>query len=123
MPTKIYTNEVLRLAKKDLINSAANITGGGIIENIVRSVPKNLTTNIDLSKIKVPYIFKWLKKKNISDIEMLKTFNCGVGFCLIVDKKNINIVKNFFGKKYKPYEIGFISKSNKRLNLTKKVKW
>ena len=63
MPTKIYTNEVLRLAKKDLINSAANITGGGIIENIVRSVPKNLTTNIDLSKIKVPYIFKWLKKK------------------------------------------------------------
>ena len=123
MPTKIYTDEVLRLANKDLINSAANITGGGIIENIVRSVPKNLTTNIDLSKIKVPYIFKWLKKKNISDIEMLKTFNCGVGFCLIVDKKNINIVKNFFGKKYKPYEIGFISKSNKRLNLIKKVKW
>ena len=54
---------------------------------------------------------------------MLRTFNCGVGFCLIVDKKNINKVKNFFGKKYEPYEIGFISNSNKRLNLIKKIKW
>ena len=86
-PTKIYTDEVLKLVQKNLINSAANITGGGIIENIIRSVPKDLTTNIDLSKIKVPFIFKWLKNKNISDMEMLKTFNCGVGFCLIVNKK------------------------------------
>ena len=123
IPTKIYTNEVLRLVQKNLINSAANITGGGIIENIIRSVPKNLSANIDLSKINVPYIFRWLKKKNITDIEMLRTFNCGVGFCLIVDKKNINIVKKFFSKKYKPYEIGFITKSSKRLNLINKIKW
>ena len=122
-PTKIYTDEVLKLVQKNLINSAANITGGGIIENIIRSVPKDLTTNIDLSKIKVPFIFKWLKNKNISDMEMLKTFNCGVGFCLIVNKKNINKIKSYFNKKFKPYEIGFISKSSKRLNLIKKVKW
>ena len=123
MPTKIYTNEVLRLVQKNLINSAANITGGGIIENIIRSVPKNLSANIDLSKINVPYVFRWLKKKNITDIEMLRTFNCGVGFCLIVDKKNINIIKKFFSKKYKPYEIGFITKSSKRLNLINKITW
>ena len=122
-PTKIYTDEILKLVQKNLINSAANITGGGIIENIIRSVPKDLTTNIDLSKIKVPFIFKWLKNKNISDMEMLKTFNCGVGFCLIVNKKNINKIKSYFNKKFKPYEIGFISKSSKRLNLIKKVKW
>ncbi len=122
-PTKIYTNEVLKLVKKDLIASAANITGGGIIENIIRSVPKNLTTNIDLSKIKVPYIFKWLKKKNISDNEMLRTFNCGVGFCLIVKKKNINKIKSHFNKNFMPYEIGYISNSTKRLNLINKVKW
>ncbi len=122
-PTKIYTEEVLKLVQKNLINSAANITGGGVIENIIRSVPKNLTTNIDLSKIKVPFIFKWLKNKNITDMEMLKTFNCGVGFCLIVNKQNINKIKSYFNKKYKPYEIGFISKSSKRLNLIKKVKW
>ena len=122
-PTKIYTNEVLKLVKKDLIASAANITGGGIIENIIRSVPKNLTTNIDLSKIKVPYIFKWLKNKNINDREMLKTFNCGVGFCLIVKRENIKKIQAHFEKDFIPYEIGFISNSKKKLNLINKVKW
>ena len=62
-PTKIYTKEILNLTKNNLINSAAHITGGGLMENIERSVPKNLSINIDLSKIKVKYIFKWLKKK------------------------------------------------------------
>ena len=63
----------------------ANITGGGIV-NIIRAIPENLTANIDLSKIKDNKIFKWIKSKNVSDNEMLKTFNCGVGFCLIVEK-------------------------------------
>ena len=122
-PTKIYTKEVLSLVENGLINSSANITGGGIVENITRSVPKNLTVNIDLSKIKVPKIFRWLKSKNISDMEMLRTFNCGVGFCLITDVKKVSKLKRFFSKKFKPYEIGFISKSTKKLNLLKKVKW
>ena len=64
------------MCKKNLIHSAANITGGGIVENIIRSIPNNLTANIDLSKIKVLDIFSWLKSKNISDKEMLRTFNC-----------------------------------------------
>ena len=67
-PTKIYTKEILKLVKNDLINSAANITGGGITENIIRSVPNNLSVNIDLSKIKIPFIFKWLKNKKINDL-------------------------------------------------------
>ena len=123
LPTKIYTKEILKLVKNNLINSAANITGGGITENIVRSVPNNLTANIDLSKIKIPFIFKWLKSKNISDIEMLKTFNCGVGFCLIVNKKNINKIKSYFNKKFKPYEIGYISQSKKKLSFISSLKW
>ena len=86
-PTKIYTKEILKLVSKNLINSAAHITGGGIIENITRSIPNNLSINIDLSKIKTKKIFKWLKSKNISNYEMLRTFNCGVGFCIIIDKK------------------------------------
>ena len=49
-PTKIYTLEILKLAEKNLINSAAHITGGGLIENIKRSVPEELSINIDLSK-------------------------------------------------------------------------
>ena len=122
-PTKIYVKEILNLNEKKLIHASANITGGGIIGNINRSVPDNLTVNIDLSKIKVKKIFKWIKSKNISDTEMLKTFNCGVGFCLIADKKNIKKIKKAFAVNYKPYEIGYISKTSKRLKLFKSIKW
>ena len=79
-PTKIYCEEILKLSNKDLINSAAHITGGGLVENLLRSVPNYLTLNVDLSKIKILKIFKWLKTKNISDQDMIRTFNCGVGF-------------------------------------------
>ena len=79
-PTKIYSKEILNLVNKNLINSAAHITGGGLIENLLRSIPSGLSLNLDLSKIKTTSIFKWLKNKNISDQEMLQTFNCGVGF-------------------------------------------
>ena len=122
-PTKIYTNEILKLTNNNLINSSAHITGGGLIENIVRSIPNNLSINIDLSKIKTKKIFKWLKSNNVSDLEMLKTFNCGVGFCIIVDKKNINKIKKYFNKDYMPYEIGYISQNVKKLNLFNSIKW
>ena len=119
IPTKIYTKEILQLIEIKLIKSAAHITGGGLIENI----PSNLTVNIDLSKIKPKKIFRWIKSKNISDLEMLKTFNCGVGFCIIIDKNDSNKVKKFFSKKYMPYEIGYISKSKEKLKLFNKLKW
>ena len=106
-----------------MINAAAHITGGGIIENITRSVPSHLSVNIDLSKIKVKNIFKWIKSKNISDKEMLRTFNLGVGFCIIVEKKNINKIKKYFHKSFMPYEIGNISKSKKKLNFYNKILW
>ena len=113
-PTKIYSKEILKLTNKNLIHAAAHITGGGLIENLLRSVPENLTLNIDLSKIKILKIFKWLKTKKLSDQEMMRTFNCGVGFCLIVPKNNISKIKKLFSKQYLPYEIGFISKDKKK---------
>ena len=122
-PTKIYTKEILKLVNKNLINSAAHITGGGLIENITRSIPNNLSINIDLSKIKTKKIFKWLKSKNISNYEMLRTFNCGVGFCIIIDKKNIKKIKKYFSKDYMPYEIGYVSSKGKKLNLYNSIKW
>ena len=122
-PTKIYTKEILKLVNRNLINAGAHITGGGLIENITRSVPNNLSINIDLSKIKIKKIFKWLKSKNLSDLEMLKTFNCGVGFCIIINKKNINKVKKYFTKDYMPYEIGYVSEGFKKLNLYNSIKW
>ena len=122
-PTKIYSKEILRLTKKNLIHSAAHITGGGLIENLLRSIPKNLTLNINLNKIKILKIFKWIKSKNISDSEMMRTFNCGVGFCLIVNKKNISEIKKIFPKKYEPYEIGYISKEKNKVKLKNSLKW
>ena len=122
-PTKIYTKEIMQLSKKNLIHSAAHITGGGLIENLSRSVPKNFVINLDLSKIKVKNIFKWLKKNNVSNNEMLRTFNCGIGFCIIVKKKNVNNIKKYFIKKYRPYEIGFISRGKEVFSLIKNIKW
>ena len=122
-PTKIYSNEILKLANYNLINASAHITGGGLVENLLRSVPEHLALDIDLSKIKTTKIFKWLKSKNISDKEMMSTFNCGIGFCLIVPKKNISKIKRFFSKQFMPYEIGFISKNKKRINLSNSIIW
>jgi len=122
-PTKIYSKEILKLTDKNLINSAAHITGGGLIENLLRSVPSNFTLNIDLSKIKILKIFKWLKTKNISDQEMIKTFNCGIGFCIIAPRKNIKRIKRVFPKNYTPYEIGLITDEKVKINLSKSLKW
>ena len=54
---------------------------------------------------------------------MLRTFNCGVGFCLIVNKKNISQIKKVFSKKYRPYEIGYISMEKDKVKLKNSLKW
>ena len=122
-PTKIYVKEINKINSKKLISGCANITGGGLLDNLIRVIPDALSISINLSKIKVKPIFKWLKKNNIKDSEMLKTFNCGVGFCLITNKKNISKVKKIFSKEYKPYEIGFVSKKKSRINIYGKIQW
>ena len=122
-PTKIYVNEVLKLINKNLLNGCANITGGGIADNIKRVIPNKLCASIDLKKINTLRIFKWLKNNNISDKEMLKTFNCGVGFCLIIESKNLKKVKSYFPKKYKPYIVGKITKGSNKVKLNDKICW
>ena len=122
-PTKIYVNEILKLIDKNLINGCANITGGGIAENIIRVLPENLCANIELNKVKPLEIFHWLKKNNIQDQEMLKTFNCGVGFCIIINPKNLKKILNFFSKEFKPYIIGQIIKGSKKVKINGKIKW
>ncbi len=122
-PTKIYVKEVLNLNKNNLINGCANITGGGLEDNIKRIIPKELTADINLDKIKTKKIFSWLKKNNIEDKEMLKTFNCGVGFCIIVHPKNLSKVKKFFTKKYKPYVIGKINSGKNKVKFNEKINW
>ena len=122
-PTKIYVKEVLNLIDKNLINGCANITGGGLSDNIQRVIPKNHCAEIDLSKINPLKIFNWLKKQNIEDREMLKTFNCGIGFCLIIESKNFEKISSFFSKKFKPYIIGKITAGHKKIKLNAKINW
>ena len=123
VPTKIYVNEVINLIQKKLINGCANITGGGLADNIKRVIPDKLSANIDLKKIKTLKIFNWLKQNNISDSEMLKTFNCGVGFCLIINPNNLKKINKHFSKKYKPYVIGKITKGKIKVRLNAKINW
>ncbi len=122
-PTKIYVKEVLNLINKRLINGCSNITGGGLGNNIKRIIPKGLMADIDLSKVKTKKIFNWLKHNNIEDKEMLKTFNCGIGFCLILNPKNLKKIKKFFTKKYKPYVIGKIISGKNKVKFNEKINW
>ena len=122
-PTKIYVDEILKLLDKNLIHGCANITGGGLIDNIKRVIPRGLCAEIDLNKVKTLKIFYWLKKNDIKNEEMLKTFNCGVGFCLIIDPYNLKKVAKFFSKEYKPYIIGKITKKKVKVKLNGKISW
>ena len=122
-PTKIYVKEVINLINNNLVNGCANITGGGIADNIKRVIPNNLCAEINLKNIRPLKIFKWLKKNNIKDTEMLKTFNCGVGFCLIINPKNLKKINKYFSKNYKPYVIGKISRNSKKIKLNGKINW
>ncbi|MDA8537877.1 phosphoribosylformylglycinamidine cyclo-ligase [Candidatus Pelagibacter bacterium] len=122
-PTKIYVQEILNLIDNDLLNGCSNITGGGLADNIKRVIPDGLIADIDLNKIKTKKIFKWLKQNNIEDKEMLKTFNCGVGFCLIINPKNLKRTIKFFTKEFKPYVIGKIVKGKNKVKLNGKIDW
>ena len=122
-PTKIYAREILNLVKKNFLNGCANITGGGLADNISRVIPNNLCAEINLNKIKPLKIFNWLKSNKISDREMLKTFNCGVGFCLIINSKNLIKIRKYFTKEFKPYVIGKITSEKHKVKLNGKINW
>ena len=122
-PTKIYVKEVLKLIDKNLINGCANITGGGLADNIKRVIPGNLVAEINLNKVRTLKIFKWLNKNGISEKEMLKTFNCGVGFCLIINPNKYEGIKRHFTKEFKPYIIGKISTGVNKVKFNGSINW
>ncbi|WP_421728777.1 phosphoribosylformylglycinamidine cyclo-ligase [Brevundimonas sp.] len=89
-PTRIYIKPVLPLMKAGLIKGAAHITGGGLIENPPRCIAKGLEASFDWNAWPLPPVFQWLGEVGgISDHELRRTFNCGVGFMLIVSPENV----------------------------------
>ncbi|MGN6065169.1 MULTISPECIES: phosphoribosylformylglycinamidine cyclo-ligase [Brevundimonas] len=92
-PTRIYVKPVLPLMKADLIKGAAHITGGGLIENPPRCIAEGLEARFDWGAWPMPAVFQWLGETGgVSDHEMRRTFNCGVGFILIVAPENVEPV-------------------------------
>ena len=87
-PTRLYVKPVLALLRGPHgadIHAMAHITGGGLTENIIRVVPDGLGVDIDAASIRLPAVFQWLQKEGaVSDAEMWRTFNCGVGFVFVV---------------------------------------
>jgi phosphoribosylformylglycinamidine cyclo-ligase len=85
-PTRIYVKSVLPLMKADLIKGAAHITGGGLIENPPRAIAKGLQPRFDWEAWSLPPVFDWLRREGgVADHELRRTFNCGIGFLLIVE--------------------------------------
>ncbi|SUZ66400.1 uncharacterized protein METZ01_LOCUS19254 [marine metagenome] len=88
MPTRIYVPSVLPLVS--LVTGLAHITGGGLIENIPRMFSSSLVANIDLGAWERPSVFNWLQRQgDIDDREMLRTFNCGIGFVIACRPENV----------------------------------
>ena len=117
-PTKIYVKSIQKLMESVKINGMAHITGGGLIENVPRTIPDGFCANIDKKKVEIPSIFKHEYFKKVTEDELWGTFNMGVGFIVIVKKedaeKTIGILKE---NGENAYEIGYISKGENKLCL------
>ena len=84
-PTRIYVRSVLAAIAGGNVKALAHITGGGLIENISRVLPGDLRAELDAAAWDLPAVFRWLKTAgNVEDIELARTFNCGIGMVVIV---------------------------------------
>ena len=93
--TKIYVKSCLKAAKTGKIKAFAHITGGGLVENIMRVVPDGLDIDIDFSSWNRPKIFRFLQEKgDIAETEMRRVFNCGIGMVAICEKKYEDEISN-----------------------------
>ncbi len=89
-PTKLYIKSVAPLLKAEIIKGFAHITGGGITDNVPRVLPENLSVTYDEDQLELPPLFQWLQEEgNLSDQDMRRTFNCGIGGVVVVAKDDV----------------------------------
>lgn len=91
-PSVIYSPDVLAAVATGGVHAAAHITGGGLAANLTRSLPDGLAASIDSGAWERPAVFSLLTERGVPEPEMLRTFNLGVGFCLIVDEEAVDRV-------------------------------
>ncbi len=113
-PTRLYYPYLKKLLETDLLNGISHITGGGITGNVPRMLPEELSANINKDLFFKDDIFEWFKNlSNISNDEMYKTFNCGLGLVVSVAKENydqfIDVIQN---ENLEIFEVGLVEASN-----------
>jgi phosphoribosylformylglycinamidine cyclo-ligase len=97
-PTRLYVRSCLAAMRgTKAVKALAHITGGGFIDNIPRVLPSGFSVALDLNRVPVPPVFKWLAAAgNISEHEMLRTFNCGVGMIAVLDPNAADAASEIF---------------------------
>jgi len=123
MPTRIYAKEVMSITQEFSIKGMAHITGGAYYDKLTKILPKNKGFVIHRGSWPVPKIFQIIQKEgSVSDQEMYRTFNMGIGFALVIDKRGDKALTSFFKrKKIKFYKIGEVTSLKKSVG-TKKEK-
>lgn len=115
-PTRLYQNIIDKIQASCSINGIAHITGGGLIENVPRILPKGLSAHIDTKKIEIPSIIRELQKRSgIAIEELYGTFNMGVGMIIVVTPENVEKVKTLTGEPI--MELGIIRKDENPIVL------
>lgn len=123
-PHTSYYPCIKGLTRTAAIHGMAHITGGGIGGNLCRVIPDGLSARIDLSKLNVLHIFKYIRScGNISDEEMLQTFNCGAGLLLIVARKDQDMVTKHIRQFHDCYEIGEIQSGDSKVVFENRLNW
>ncbi len=96
-PTRIYVREVLALLEEIPVAGMAHVTGGGLVENVIRVVPEGLSLRFELERWAWPPVFQWLQTAGgVETMEMLRTFNCGIGLAVIVDAEHQQVACSHF---------------------------
>ena len=118
-PTRLYPKICLPLIKNFDIHGMVHITGGGFYENIPRAIPKNLGVEIDGDSWQIPNIFKLVQSLgNVDWREMFRTFNCGIGMILIVDRDEVDLIcKHLTEVNEKFYKVGRVVKGNHEVTI------
>ena len=119
-PTTIYSKAINHLQGTCEIHGMAHITGGGFKENIVRILPENINAEINLNSWQQPEVFNWIQTEgNVDQEEMLRTFNCGIGFVLVVGNSDSKRVINALAETgHNAYLIGEVTTGKKEVRLS-----